>query len=195
MGQLVQPADSKAWELFVELRKETIEGQKIRAQIIGFKITFVSSAIALILSNANRIPQQLLVVPAFAAICFDFLIGSYSFSIKRIGRYCRNELEPVIFGSASFRSWEQFMGDPKNKHSYPIIAHLGMTLLATVPAIIALAYPFRWSLSIPLFFSLALFLATDLLSLGAIQLYGRKKQENRVKPAQAMAAPRGPASS
>src|SRR5579859_6081320 len=89
--------DAKIWDLFVELRKEIIESQKIRAQIIGFKITFISTAIGLVLASSNRGSQMTLIVPAFAAIFFDFLIQSYSFSIKRIGRYCRENLEPVIF--------------------------------------------------------------------------------------------------
>jgi hypothetical protein len=38
----------KVFDLLVELRKELIESQKIRAQIIGFKITFISAAAAII---------------------------------------------------------------------------------------------------------------------------------------------------
>ena len=59
-----------AWNLFVELRKELVESQKIRAQVIGFKITFVSAAVGLIGTNIDRIPNILLVIPAFAAIFF-----------------------------------------------------------------------------------------------------------------------------
>lgn len=81
--------ETNLWQLFVELRKEIVESQKIRAQIIGFKITFISSGIGLIIAGRNTVPQTLLIVPALAAIFFDFLIQSYSFSIKRIGRYCR----------------------------------------------------------------------------------------------------------
>jgi len=60
--------DSLAWNLFIELRKELVESQKIRAQIIGFKITFVSAAIALIGANLDKIIEYeyLLFVPAFA---------------------------------------------------------------------------------------------------------------------------------
>ncbi|HEV2708377.1 MAG TPA: hypothetical protein VGV59_20850 [Pyrinomonadaceae bacterium] len=36
-----------AWNLFVEARKEILEYQRIRTQIIGFKITFVSAGIGL----------------------------------------------------------------------------------------------------------------------------------------------------
>jgi hypothetical protein len=46
------------------------------------------------------------------------LIQSYSFSIKRIGRYCRENLEPVIFpqnAGVSFSSWEEFMSSPQNR--------------------------------------------------------------------------------
>lgn len=175
VAQSNQQSDSKAWELFVELRKEIIESQKIRAQIIGFKITFISSGVALILS-VNRIPQKLLVVPAFAAIFFDFLIQSYSFSIKRIGRYCREHLEPIIFQGASFRSWEEFMGSAENRQSYSTVGNLGITLLAAVPAVIALLSPFRWSVSVPLFLILVLLLTVDLLSFLTVRRYSRKQQ-------------------
>lgn len=60
-----------AWELLVELRKEILETQKIRAQVIGFKITFISTVIGLILASKTLI--QLLVIPAFFAIFFDLI--------------------------------------------------------------------------------------------------------------------------
>ncbi len=40
--------------LFTELRKELVESQKIRAQILGFKITFVATAVGLIMSRIVR---------------------------------------------------------------------------------------------------------------------------------------------
>lgn len=182
-----QQSDSKAWELFVELRKEIIESQKIRAQLIGFKITFISSAVALIFS-VKGIPPKLLIIPAFAAIFFDFLIQGYSFSIKRIGRYCRESLEPIIFREAPFLSWEEFMSSRENRESYSMAGNLGLTVLAAVPAVIALAFPFSWSISVPLFFVLVLLLAVDSLSFLTVGRYGRKRLGARAESKRGMAA-------
>ena len=84
------------WNLYTELRKEVIESQKIRAQVVGFKITFVSASIGLLSSNLDKIPKASLVIPAIASIFFDFLINSYRFAIKRIGYYLKENLEPEI---------------------------------------------------------------------------------------------------
>ncbi len=85
-----------ALDLMVELRKEIIEAQRIRAQVVGFKITFVSASIGLILANSDKVPNKLLIIPALAAIFFDLLLNSYSFSIKRIGSYLREYFEPIL---------------------------------------------------------------------------------------------------
>ena len=88
---------SVAWDLFVELRKELVALQGIRARVIGFKITLVSAGVGIIVANLKGgVPPALLVVPAFAAMFFDLLMHSYSFSIKRTGYYCRKHLEPLI---------------------------------------------------------------------------------------------------
>lgn len=84
------------WQLFVELRKELLEAQKIRAQVLGFKFTFITAAMGLMLANIEKIEKEILVLPAFAAIFFDFIVNSYSFSIKRIGCYVRDHIEPVL---------------------------------------------------------------------------------------------------
>jgi hypothetical protein len=135
-----------AWNLFVELRKEIVESQKIRAQIIGFKITFVGAGIALIVSNLDKIPSILLVIPAFAAIFFDLLITSYSFSVKRIGNYCYNHLERLIRNSCElpedFLLWQQFMSGPKLRQNLSLIGNIGLTMLALVPACIGLVQPY-----------------------------------------------------
>jgi len=47
------------WRLFVELRKELVDSQKVRAQAIGFKITFVSTVTGIIVSNrVERCPMR-----------------------------------------------------------------------------------------------------------------------------------------
>src|SRR5215217_4316229 len=85
-----------AWRIFLQVRKQILQFQKIRAQLFGFKIAFVSAAIGIAAANLDKIPLIVFVVPAFAAIFFDLLIASFSYSIKRSGFYCRNDLEPAI---------------------------------------------------------------------------------------------------
>lgn len=105
--------DSFEWSLFVELRKEVVESQKIRAQIIGFKITFVSVILAGYLSDKLKAPSAILLIPSFAAILFDLLINSYSFSIKRIGTYLRTHIEPRLKQLFEWPSdkpmWEEYL--------------------------------------------------------------------------------------
>lgn len=94
------------WGYLTELRKELVESQKIRTQVIGFKITFVTALIGFFISKLLSDIEKsgeldgynfyLLIIPALASIFFDFLIYSYSFSIKRIGLYIRFELEPQL---------------------------------------------------------------------------------------------------
>ena len=131
-----------AWDLFVELRKEILESQKIRAQIIGFKITFVSSVMAVAIASIDKIPTHLLIIPAFAAVFFDFLITSYSFSIKRTGYYIRTQLEPIWISSCLWQKetplWEEYMTDPSNKQNLSFLGNLGITLLSSGVGIVGL---------------------------------------------------------
>jgi hypothetical protein len=92
--QTAQAQADHLWNLFVELRKELVESQKIRSQILGFKITFLTSLIVAIsavyaskgiglLESQNSYLLQVFVgvlflVPAFSAIFFDFIIYSYT---------------------------------------------------------------------------------------------------------------------
>ncbi len=155
-----------AWNLFVESRRDILEFQKLRAQIVGFKITFVSAGIGLIAANSDKIPSILLVVPAFAAIFFDFLLAGYSFSIKRSGYYCRKYIEPVIRElfewPNDFLLWEEFMSKPEAKQKLPLFSILGITILAIAPAIIALLFPYRLVLSTSLIALLLLFFVFDI---------------------------------
>jgi hypothetical protein len=136
-----------AWDLFVEVRKEILEYQKIRAQIIGFKITFVSAGIGVIVANSDKVPITLLVVPAFAAMFFDLLLTSYSFSIKRAGYYCRKYVEPVMRKVYDWPPesllWEEFMmTKPEAKQTFAMKGNLGLTILAVGPAVYVLLLTF-----------------------------------------------------
>src|SRR5437879_6140799 len=107
-----------AWKKYTELRKEIVEAQKIRAQMVGFKITFVSASVGLIGANLGKVPIILLVIPAVASVFFDNLITSYSFSIKRTGFYCWKYLEPLLQADCTglpsdFLFWEEYMRTPQ----------------------------------------------------------------------------------
>ncbi len=171
------------WNLLIELRKEVVESQKLRAQIIGFKITFVSAGIGVIAANIDKLPRYLLAIPALASIFFDLLIESYSFSIKRIGFYCRTYVEPVIREhsqlDSTFLLWEEFMQKPEAKQIFTTVGNLGLTCLAVVPAVIALFISFRWTLSVPAIALLLAFLFYDVhtfIRIGRIREAGLKRK-------------------
>ena len=155
------------WNYLVELRKEIVESQKLRAQIIGFKITFVSAAIGLIGTNIDKIPSALLAVPAFASIFFDFLINSYSYSIRCLGFYIRNEIEPKLKNLQNSQEnlilWEEFLKQKAVKPKFAYVGNLGLTFLAVFAAIVALFIPFNLFLSSILILILLLLFVLDLI--------------------------------
>jgi hypothetical protein len=157
-----------AWNLLAELRKELVECQKLRAQIIGAKVTFVSTALGVIAANLDKVDNALLIVPAFAAIFFDFLVNSYGFSIKRIGWYCRSYLEPLLKVGHTIPKevllWEEFLSQPGTKQALSVSGNLGITILAAGVGVVALLRPFRAGVSVPLFIALGFFLVLNLWS-------------------------------
>lgn len=156
----------KVWDLFVELRKELVEAQKIRSQILGFKFTFISGLTALLF--ANKIDNQLLVLPAFSAIFFDFIIYSYSFSIKRIGCYTREHIEPALTASESlpenFPMWQEYLLQDKTKQKLSMYGNFGVTILTIVMGLIALVYYFDSLISPVLMIALLLFTMMDYMA-------------------------------
>jgi hypothetical protein len=130
------------WDLFVELRKEVLESQKIRAQVIGLKVAFVSTLVTALLANIGKVPPDVLVVPAVAAAFFDILIASYGVSIKRIGYYLRTHVEPSLATSLGWPKdaplWEQFMDKQTTGSSLGIAASLGFTALVALLALAGL---------------------------------------------------------
>ena len=171
-----------AWDLLVELRKELIELQKIRAQVIGFKITFVSAGVALIAANLEKLPILLFVIPALAAIFFDLLIHSYSFSIKRTGSYCRWHLEPVLREHRGFPTerplWEEWMIGEDAGKNVSFWGNLGITFLAIAPAVFALFAPFRLVLSVPLLGCIMALLAYDIVALYKPRRFTKRRKTN-----------------
>lgn len=155
-----------AWKLFVELRKELVESQKVRAQAVGFKITFVTAATGFIVKDVKDLAPILLIVPAFAAIFFDFVISSYSFSIKRTGYYIRKHLEPLLRTShdlqPEFVTWEQFIASREARQSLSLLGNLGLTLLSVAAASVGLFFPYRGGLSLALLAALVVLFAVDI---------------------------------
>jgi hypothetical protein len=105
-------------------------------------------------------------IPAFAAIFFDFLINSYSFSIKRIGSYIRNELEPILKTGYELPKdtplWEEYLKFPETGQNLSFVGNLGLTLLAITAAVIGLCIPFHPILSSILLIVLVVLLVFDL---------------------------------
>lgn len=141
------------WGYLTELRKELVESQKIRTQVIGFKITFVTALIGFIsaklLMDVEKTSEfmdeyyYLLLIPAIASIFFDFLIYSYSFSIKRIGLYIRYELEPRLgkmLNENNMLMWQKFLDKGVTKQKLALIGNLGITLIAVVIAIASILW-------------------------------------------------------
>jgi hypothetical protein len=140
------------WNYLVELRKELMEAQKIRAQIIGFKITFISASFGILFVNNVIIDRAIFVIPALAAIFFDSLIYSYSFSIKRIGSYIREYAEPTLRKYYKITDdivlWQQFLTQPKTKQYFSLYGDLGLTSISFLVALVALFNPFRIAISL-----------------------------------------------
>lgn len=156
------------WNLFVELRKELLEAQKIRSQVIGFKITFVSASIGLLVANLDSVDKALFILPSFAAVFFDFIIYSYSFSIKRIGSYTREHIEPFLKQKGAvpydFVMWQEFLTQPRTRQNLSLYGNMGITVLTIAIGVIALFFPFRAWISSGLFAALAIFIVMDVIA-------------------------------
>lgn len=157
-----------AWNLFVELRKEVLEAQKIRAQILGFKFTFITASMGIIGANLKGagLDSIILVIPALAAIFFDFIICSYSFSIKRIGCYVREIIEPELKKKISndFTMWQEYLTQPKTRQYLSAYGNIGVTILSVVIGIIGIFADYKPLLSPLLFCVLIVFIIMDVIA-------------------------------
>lgn len=130
-----------AWNLMVELRKEIRAAQKMRTQIMGFKIAFVSSALGVIIGaiTANPAVSLVFVIPAITAITFDFSINSINHLILRLGFYIRKAIEPqlALYGQwpKDKPLWEEFLCQEGARQPYGIIGSLGLTAIALMAAL------------------------------------------------------------
>jgi hypothetical protein len=143
---MIESKRQLALNLFAEARKEILEYQRIRTQVIGFKITFVSAGIGLIAANSEKLSIKVLVVPAFAAVFFDLIVTSYSLAIKRTGFYCHHHIEPILRElyewPEKYFLWEEFMRRPNLRQGLALRGNIGLTILSMILAIYALLVPF-----------------------------------------------------
>jgi hypothetical protein len=160
------PIDEFKWKLFVQIRQEMMEAQRIRMQLISFKITFVSAGIGVVLAYGKNTLSQLLIIPALGALFFDLFIIAQNYLLDRLSFYCKdavpeNPIQPV--------AWESWLS------SKPAIlfkmGSIGITILAITPAYIALAGSFRASTLI----SLLLLIVLTLFTFYVISLYIRER--------------------
>jgi len=171
----------RIWDLFVELRKELLESQRIRAQVIGFKITFVSTALGVVVggihSQSQNVVPALLVIPAIAAVFFDFLIYSYSFSIKRIGAYIREHIEPAMkqLGQVpeGYVQWQEYLTQPKTRQTLSLYGNFGLTSLAVVIGMMSLFFPYDPWVSTPLLAVLGALAVVDVAAYRAPRRLGK----------------------
>ena len=136
-----------ALQLFTELRKELLETQKLRGQIVGFKLTFAAAALGVIAANIDKLHPLFWTLPAAVSTFFDLLISSNDYGIRRFGHYCRTILEPQLRDHcnlpAEFVLWEEFMYKARQQERtgpfrLPMYSHTGITALAWLVALVAL---------------------------------------------------------
>ena len=141
------------WGYLTQLREELLESQKIRTQVIGFKISFVTALTGFLAAKIfsdyekpegfNNLYYYLLIIPAVAALFFDFLIVSYGFSIKRIGMYIKHILEPKLkelCPDLNIELWQEYLEHPFNKQTLATIGNLGLTIITILIAV----FPIIW---------------------------------------------------
>ncbi len=164
------------WNLFVELRKELLETQKILAKMLVFKIAFVTVLLGLIASYIHDLHNALLVIPAFAAMFLDFIIISYCFSIKRISAYTRECIEPALKESGkvpkNFVMWQQYLAQPKARQHLATYGVFGVTFLSVIVAFVAL-FPVRTNYSLILILALLVFVFMDIFTYYESQKLGK----------------------
>ena len=121
--------------------------------MIGFKITFVTALIAFTSSKFlseyeegvefDQLYYYLLLIPLVASLFFDFLIYSYSFSVKRIGLYIKHVLEPALKDSLKdFNQalWQEYLEQPFNSQNLAKYGNLGLTAVAAIIALIPIVF-------------------------------------------------------
>lgn len=170
-----------AKNILIELRKETLESQKIRNQLVASKITIITAIVGIVLGALDKLPYQLIVIPAFASMFFDFLIVGINISIKRVGYYIRKHIEPNLKKHANWPDkdplWEEFMDRRGSNHVLSIIGNFGLTFITVLVAIIILISKCN-IYSISLIFSIVILFIIDIW---AFSLPGRFFQNGSIR--------------
>lgn len=179
-------APELAWNLYIELRKEILATQQLRARAIEFKITFVSTSIGLIVANLKTVDPRLLVLPAFASIFFDLLIISYSFAIKRKGAYARTCLEPLLREHSNWPGtvllWEEYMSQSAQRQLLSFVANIGITALSALPGVFVLLRPPITPLALILVVSLILLLLYVIMTHSKLTRFINRKGPPNASP-------------
>lgn len=175
------PVTDRTWDLFVELRKELVESQRIRAQVIGFKITFITAAVVLIAAEMGPLGARFLAAPAFAAVFFDFLICSYGFSIKRIGFYIRVHLEPELKNGRHLPKdlllWQAYLTDDRTRQRLSFYGHLGLTVLMVLLGSLGLWLDGGIKIAAPLLAALWVLTSIDIVAYRSTEQFGNRWRE------------------
>ena len=161
---MLNSPEKLAWDLLVELRKELVEKSANPHTDNQPEDHFCGQCSSIVAANLDKVPPYVLVVASFSALFFDLLINSYSFSIKRIGYYIRNHIEPILRVTNNWPSshflWEEFMIRPNVKQKLSYWGNSGMTLLVVIIGVASLYMP----ANIPLADELRIALASSLIA-------------------------------
>lgn len=177
----MQSPDDYAWNMLVELRKEIISSQHLKNQTINFKVTLIATAVGIVV--AQELPAGLLVIPALAAVFFDLIIDSHVATIRRIGLFTRDQLEPVIRASVKWPSdrsmWEEMMAQPRSTVARSLVGNVGLTVIVCAVAFIAMVQNWETWPTLPL----ACLLVAALLLDVAVVFFGGPHWPRRLETA------------
>lgn len=122
-----------AWNNYCELRKEIINLLEIRSKLVTGKITLVSAAITIIIGTIDKpYPKWIILLPTVVAVFFDFVIHSLIITSKKIDKYFRDQLEPLLRKEAgsefSILLWSEYSHSNRVAPLYFPIGNFGITL-------------------------------------------------------------------
>ncbi len=140
------------WQLYVELRKEMLEAQKLREQMLALKVTAVGAGIAVILANTDRARLETIAIPALAAVMFDIRIGSLSVGIRNLGAYLEQFVEPQLKSNptwdANMPMWEEHVRNVEHNQLFVLFGSSGFTLFVGTLAIATLIVSSTWPIAL-----------------------------------------------
>lgn len=150
--------------IFNSLRSEIIEKQKVQIQILGFKIIFTSTFMGVIVSSIkDGAPAYSSVIPAVVSVFFDFLILSRTQSMRRIGDYLEEYIEPLLYhdSSCGVVTWQSYLRLKGDTQFLKNAGELGFTLIMSVFAVLITLLYHGWWIGIAAFIIIAPLVALD----------------------------------